>query len=615
MYLARSASAWPLVFFGLMSLGWLLGGWLLVRSLFRIKPQSRLIVGMCSGWLLFLALTNLAAHFLDLDLAFWVASVTIFVSGVAAAYRTRCVRSPIRHDLQGWPAAAVVLLLTLFFWRIERGLAIFDEYLHLPLVSVMASGDIPPHFYLNPSEYFAYHYGLQIWAANLVRTAGLFPWSAFDLARAATLATLAGMAWVWFGRVVRSRGTVFVAAALALLAGGSRWLLLLLPQGWLERISSSVVLSSSAGVTAPTLASALSKPWVITGGGPLPFPFAFHNGIFVPAIQALGADAALPPTTVLLLLILVDRSRLRMSQAIIGALVLGSLALTAEHLFAAFWGSVLAGALLTRLQGRRAGSEADRRGLGRGWIAMLMLSAILAIFQGGVITEIVRQFGGSLVSGGSGTAANFHLFGFQWPPGLMTGHFGVLSLFNFNQVIVLLAEMGPGLMGLPFATIYAWRHARRGHWVRAGWGGAALLLFFIALFGTYGLERQLTRFPASALWLWVILAIPLLAAAYARIKRLSKLVLVTLTAALAFSGVVELGIQMTAMTTTQFTYFVTPLDTYMSAHYWNTLPPQAMVLDRLPYRAVTVFGRPSTAYSDIYRPLASWTELVKSPSV
>jgi len=61
----------------------------------------------------------------------------------------------------------------------NRGLAILDDYHNLPLVSMIAAGDVPPHFYLNPTNRLAYHYGLHLFSGSLVQQGGLFPWSAF----------------------------------------------------------------------------------------------------------------------------------------------------------------------------------------------------------------------------------------------------------------------------------------------------------------------------------------------------------------------------------------------------------------------------------------------------
>jgi hypothetical protein len=77
---------------------------------------------------------------------------------------------------------ALALLFGLFF-AISRGLAIFDDYAHLPTLSLMAAGDIPPHFSLDPRVPYGYHYFLLLLAAQMTRLSSWFPWTAWDAAR------------------------------------------------------------------------------------------------------------------------------------------------------------------------------------------------------------------------------------------------------------------------------------------------------------------------------------------------------------------------------------------------------------------------------------------------
>jgi hypothetical protein len=91
----------------------------------------------------------------------------------------------------------------LLFLSINRGLAILDEYQNLPLVSIIAAGDLPPHFYLNPAQRMDYHYGQILLAAGLSRLGGFFAWSAFDILRAFSLALAAWLADLWYRRTIR----------------------------------------------------------------------------------------------------------------------------------------------------------------------------------------------------------------------------------------------------------------------------------------------------------------------------------------------------------------------------------------------------------------------------
>ena len=58
----------------------------------------------------------------------------------------------------------------------------------------------------------------------------------------------------------------------------------------------------SATQSGSDLYAALLSPWRIEGGGPIPFPFAFVNGIFSPML-GLGGNGSLPQMTLFLLLV------------------------------------------------------------------------------------------------------------------------------------------------------------------------------------------------------------------------------------------------------------------------------------------------------------------------
>ena len=159
----------------LLSSGWVLGGYLLVRSAFYLRRSERLVSGVAVGFLLFISISNLLAHVLPLTYAFWGSSLLIFVAAVVCLWRSNLRPWLDKRELNAIPFVISLVALTVLFTLILRGESIFDEYLHLPLISIMAAGDIPPHFYLNPDFYFAYHYGIQVFAASLLRIGWLFP--------------------------------------------------------------------------------------------------------------------------------------------------------------------------------------------------------------------------------------------------------------------------------------------------------------------------------------------------------------------------------------------------------------------------------------------------------
>lgn len=632
MYLFRSVSLPDLGLYLCASLCWLAGGWLLVKHVFRLKSGEILIGGAAAGFLLFIALGNLLAPVLPLTAAFAAASGLIFAAGLLAAWKSS-LHPWLKPDELWRPGqAAAFIALWVFFTLLGRGLSLFDDYLHLPLVSIMAAGDIPPHFYLDPSQYFAYHYGLQVFAASLVRMAGLFPWSAWDISKALAIAYTFSLAWLWFRRFTRSIPAAALGSFLIAAGGGARWLLLFLPGRIFNQLGNYVETVNTGADSGETLLKVMTGPWIIEGGGAMPFPFAFHSGIFVPITFVLGSTGAMPFMTVLLLLLLVWKWKPSLAASLVAGLIFATLALSAEHLFAFLWAGIALALLVyaipskpwlrtdraglipdafqSRLQrgashaGQPEGSGFDRQA--GHWAGILAFSALLSLVQGAFITEAAR---GLLLAE---TSKNFYGFALRWPPGLLSAHLGELSLFNPQQAVVLLAELGPALILAPLAAWYLWKQFRRRNWLAAGLGCAAWFSLIFPIIFRYGVDRSITRMPATALWLWLLFSFPVLLRIYKKAGGWVRFCLGSGYVAAVFGGTVILAIQMTGMPVGQLTYYVTGLDGEVSRAFWGRLPEGAQVFDPVPFRGVTLFGRASRAHEDIYTPIESYSEILRS---
>lgn len=606
MFEMRSFDAAALAAFGVLSLLWVAGGYLLAVYGLRLRRGERLVGGLALGFLLFLTLANLLANLAPTAAAYWLAAALLAAWGGALAWLKRSQPLPWREDLRDWPQLAALLALTLVFAMVQRGLALYDEYLHLPMISLMAAGDIPPHFYLNPGMPFAYHYGLQVWAACLVELANFFPWNAFDLSKALAIAFTLNLGWLWARRAWPRKAAW--ASLLLTFGGGARWLLLFLPASALLWLEGGVGLLNTGADTASSLHLALAGPWVIEGGGAVPFPFAFHNGIFVPVISVLGSTGAMPFMTVLLMLLIPWRLP-NLSARLALAGLMASLALSAEHLFAFLWGGLFlaaAGGLLAEPRQRKA--------LLADWLPVLGLSAILGVVQGGYITEVVLGVLASLSGAAAAGGNNAYGFSLRWPPALYSAHLGVLSILDPRQLTALLAELGPALLlGIP-ATWFSWRSFKRGWWLSAGLGLSAVFNLVFPLFIAYGVDRSITRMPGTTLWLWICLALPWMAILEARGKTFLRSLVRTGVVITLLGGVVIFAVQLSTMPNPQYSYFIDVQDAAFSRMYWNHLPKEGMVLDRVASRSVTLFGRLQKAHQAIYVPLPEWEELLKDPA-
>jgi hypothetical protein len=611
MYWFRADSLIGIASFILTSCMWALGGWLLVTHAFRLRQTERLLAGLTAGFLLYIEISNLIAQLIPVAIAFWAASLSILVAGVALAWRSKRRPALDFRDFKAFYLLIALATFTALFTLILRGQAIFDEYLHLPLISIMAAGDIPPHFYLNPGLSFAYHYALQLYAASMVRLANFFPWSAWDVSRAFTFAITLVLGWVWIRRITLSRLAGWVGSFLLTFAGGARFLLLLLPPAWLAWVSASVNLTGTGLDTASTLADALHKVWVIEGGGPVGFPFAFHNGIFVPAFFILGSTAAMPFMTILLLLLLVPRGRFSNSGVIIWSLILASLALSAEHHFAVLWAGI-AIVLLVALLYRKRLYRVFTRQVFIQWGIILAVSSLLSLIQGGFITETARNLLASL-SGTASQSYNADKFSIRWPPGFVSAHLGSLSIFNPGQLVALLAEVGPAILFVPVIFIRFKKQLVHKDFFTSGMAVSVVIGLLVPFFLQYGVDRRITRLPATALWTVLLLAFPILWKSLPHLNNLTRIGLAAAYVIMVIPGIVIFRTQLYSTTTAVYTYYIDGLDAGYSVDYWNKLPTHAQILDRIPERSVTIFGRISRAYSGIYDPLPEWQALIADP--
>lgn len=597
------------------TLAWMLGGWMLVRSLFRLLPGARLITGFSAGWIIDLLLVNLLARWLGVPGASVAGALLVLAGGLAVAGKS-LRQKETWADWKEWSQPVGALLLAVLFTMAQRGVSIFDDYLHLPLVSSMAAGDIPPHFYLKPDEWFAYHYGLQVWAAMLVRTGGFTPWSAWDISKGVAISLTLVNAWLWIRQRTSSRTAAWLGALLIVFGGGARWLLLLLPAPVLNWIAPAVNLINTGADTSQSLIQALEGPWIMEGGGPIAFPFAFHSGFFVPVFFVLGSTGALPFLTVLLMISLKPQQPGSTLCAIVYGLISASLALSAEHLFVFWWLGTLLALMLSWLIHRRWKKVIPSTY----WAAVLIalgLSALLAVFQGGFITETLRGLAGKWLGIPQWVQAtnNAYSFSLRWPPAIYSAHLGLLSLGNPRQWLVLLAEMGPAIFLAPVVTGWAWGLLRRERWLEAGLGLSAVGCLLFPLFFQYGVDRSITRLPGTALWIWLVLAFPLLWKRSRSVRGFQRTLYGVGYFVTIFGGAILFAVQLTSMPTPQAAYFLDTLDTRLSSKYWNQLEANAQVLDSIPYRAVTVFGRETRANQSIYEPLPEWQALINSPRV
>ncbi len=627
---------------------WLAGGIWLARAAFRLQPYEEILVGIALGWVGQNWLANLLGQGLPVPLAFWAAAGIVFLGGgLAAGLRLGWKALGLIKSAGGFawkiilPQMVTLAGIILVSFSIGRGTAIFDDFNHLPTASVMATGDIPPHFVLDPSVIFGYHHFLLLFSAQLIRVGGLMPWLAVDASRAISFGLAILLAGLFCQRMTRSLFGGLLGGVAIAFASGTRWLLLLVPPGILAWLGKSVQLIGSGAGSGSTLPAALVSSWAVEGSGPLPYPFAFANGIYTAGvIQAHNANGLTGFVIIFLLLLTCNRwrggtggllapAKLATSPEVpltapvrrggyvgagLSAILLSVWGLLGEAELPAFVAGfaivALAGILTSRVKPLRCRLP---RSLWA-WLGVAAAGGLVGLLEGGAWTDILLKTLDRL--SGNAASASYQTIGFQasFPPAVVSSHLGVLSLADPRALIVALFEMGPLLLVLPLMAAWGIKAFRLGRWFEAATAataGVTLLAVFVQFAGSTGVRNTprlytfmplLAAFAVPLAWLWTEHRSAMTRALVAGLG------LVTVT-----GGLVMFGIELVAIQRPVYSYFITSLDARMTRAYWNRLDAGTIVFDPVPYRAPTVLGRPTDSNLTWDESKPAWIALRAAP--
>jgi len=597
----------------LMSLGllfgaWGIGGWLIARRAFVLYRRENLLIGSALGIVLANWLANLLAQVIDLPFAFWLAAFIIVFAGVVLSWPMD-IKTLILEIRLALPYFGLLLVLVFVFTMIARGLAIFDEFQTISLVSVMAAGEIPAQFVLNPEIHFGYHYFLLLFAAQIVRLGNVFPWMALDLARSITLAftLLLGAAWAY--RLTKRVFVGYLTAILLAFATGTRWLLLLFPGSLLDYVSKSVQLTGSAAVSGDSLKQAIASPWRIEGAGTIPYPFVFSDGISHPYVMTYNGIGMMAVMIMILLLFIADRRRNFVSGVLL-VVCISALALANEVAFGlAYLGFFVV--IVIGLFQRKFSPQSTSLWF---WIVILGAGGVIAMMQGGIFTEMARSLLGRL-SGRAMESFYSNEFMLVWPPEVISLHLGRLVLAKPMHALLAGLEMGPVFLVFPLTLVLGWKAIKRGLWYQAAFwasGLMGLIAILVVYNGSAGIGST-TRILEGFINICKLAFVPCLWVCSKGKSQVFQFGLATIGLAAILGGVIHFGISLTASTKPISTTFLTDMDTKILANNWNKFEEDALVFDPEPVRGVTVLGRYSFSSTSWGSQREEWSQLLLMP--
>jgi hypothetical protein len=628
MYLFSELQIIPLLFLFLL---WGAGGWLMTLRWFDLEPHERGFLGFGLGLVVANWIGNFTARFLPMTVAFWVSALLTLALGLISAWPWNRNLFPQRLQVD-WSKWLAFIAAAIVFTLIGRGLGMLDDFQNLPLSSLMATGDIPPHFPGRPDTRFGYHYFLILLSVQFMRVAAAAPWTALDLARGLTLALSMVLAGLLAWRLTRNQAVAWVSAIFFGFVGGTRWLMLLLPGTLLDRISAELTLIGSGRATADNLLEALSRFWMVEGSGPIGFPFAFVNGVNAPVLMTHNGYGLLPAVILLLLLLLGARQRTWQAGLPL-TILLASLALANEVDFVILYFGVIVVAIVWMIQNKTLRPPRSSWF----WIVVVILAGILALLQGGLATEVIYQ---RLFPSTSPSDTYFEVGFSLVPPAVISSHLGRLSILDPIQLLAALFEIGPLILVLPLALVWGYKALREEKWIEAALVASAipsLLSIFVEYSGNAGITAT-TRLLSNMFFVCRVLAVPLVwlwlqkqeewkynqdrtvvrfaeqivpsvpngdsaiasplgtAGEFPKKAEWKHGVVYALGTAAILGGVLLFAIELIAIPRPVYGEFISDMDARFYEEYWDRLsPPNAWVLDPSASRAPTLFGRQSNS--------------------
>ena len=590
--------------FAIWCLLWGLGGIFLIRGIFKLQKNEFLIIGAATGLLIESWIANLLGRVLDPLLAFWLAAMLTFASGILACIPLFRKKISLKEffPIKPWQWIAFLVLFYIFY-MVARGMSIWDEFKYFPLVSMIASGDIPPHFPYDISIVLDEHYIRYLIAAQFMRVGDLYPWTALSFVQSFTLSMSTVLIGVWVYRITKNKLVGVAGGVFHLLAGGTRWLLLLFPASVIDTFD-TVIQRVGSGLNSGTdLRTALISPWAAQGMAPISIPFAFTNGFIKPSVLGVGWDN-ISVLILILVLLLYNKAKDIKAISVIGIL-LAALGLMDETMFAFLSGILILIHLIQLFKKDGADKETAKRNL-----IMLVLTWLVVFFQGGFFTAILNN-----VLNPSYTSYHDFNIEFVFPPSFVDPHLGELILTNPIHLLVLLLEFGPLAFVFPLVVIWGWKSLKNKKYVEAAYIGSAFvgLAFCFVQITSKGINTAVNRVQNDFLEVSLLFAVPVI---YYWLKKRSQNMKI-LTGILAllsiFGGVVVLGTELSGIQDQKLGLFITEMDVRVMDKYWDKLEEDALVLDANIPRAITLFARSGNSSIDFYKPKREWEELVYDP--
>jgi hypothetical protein len=230
------------------------------------------------------------------------------------------------------------------------------------------------------------------------------------------------------------------------------------------------------------------------------------------------------------------------------------------------------------------------------WTTLAMVFSIpFALWQGGTITELVREIFSGMNQGlpaNSDGLTSLGGFSFRWPLAIYSKHLGALEIFSGRELFVALLEFGPVIFFTPWITWWGWKRLHTGDWMTFVVVLSSWVSFGLPIFLSFEYDRDIVRFTEYSRWIWITLLAIMVLEPVAKERRLLRTAGIACLVLMMFGGSVITGSILSAATQTVLTEpEVTGIDAMVAEDAWNRLIPDSRIFDPQGWRGTMLTGR------------------------
>lgn len=602
MYWLRDGSIVTVIPWLIAAAAWSVGGWFIIRNIFKLERGENLITGFATGALIFIWEVNLIGRILPVEVAMFLSAGLILAVGCWLVIKKNDY-SELLTDLKAWPQIIAFLLLLYVFTIFGKGITLYDEPKNLSLISIIATGDIPPHFYMNAGFLMLYHYGFHILAASLMTLGGFFPWSAFDFSKAIFGAYSVVLVFILATRYLKTFVKSMLAAVGLLFVTGTRYLLFLLPDVFFNTANEQIFPYHTA--SSIPFSEYLSRKSVASPNMAVPYINGFMNGNWALSymVYMQSGSYAVHMTIIILLWLLVGRSTTKWT-TLLYAVILASWALAWESSYLL----IIAGTGVLIIF---EWIKTKKLKLDHPFILGAILSGVISIFQGGALSEVLQKL---LYSAGATSVQGYSEYpvsiGLIWPPVISNSRLGNLAVTSPVQLIVGLLELGPIIFLSIYITKLAWKRYLAGELFSGVLIISCWIGFLIPMFFSLWVGSNIVKFSEHALMIWTLMVMFWIWENRGKFSSFTSGFAAISLVLMVFGGIVNTGITFASARTEILSDFINGMDANIAKSTWNDLPKDALVFDPEGWRATALTGRLTIASpGGLHARTDEWTEL------